>query len=52
MKDARGPGPGGSARSLQVYEQALRALNCYRGDPVTIIELRARAAPITERRMP
>jgi tetratricopeptide (TPR) repeat protein len=39
MKDARRvPVSGGSARSQQVYEQALRALNCYRGDPVTIID--------------
>ncbi len=39
MNDARGVSvSGGSAKSLQIYEQALRALNCYRGDAVAIID--------------
>jgi tetratricopeptide (TPR) repeat protein len=39
VNDARGvPVSGGSAKSLDVYEQALRALNSYRGDPVAIID--------------
>ncbi len=39
MNDARGvPVSGGSAQSQQVYEQALRALNVYRGDAVAIID--------------
>ncbi len=38
MNDAKGvPVSGGSATSLQIYEQALRALNVYRGDAVAII---------------
>jgi tetratricopeptide (TPR) repeat protein len=39
MNDARGvPLSGGSAKSQEIYEQALRALNSYRGDPVAIID--------------
>ena len=39
MNDARGvPSSNGSKRSLEIYEQALRALNCYRGDAVAIID--------------
>ncbi len=39
MNDARGVSvSGGSAKSLQIYEQALRALNVYRGDAVAIID--------------
>lgn len=39
MNDTRGvPVSGGSAKGLEVYEQALRALNSYRDDPVAIID--------------
>ena len=39
MNDARGvPVSSGSAKGLEVYEQALRALNIYRGDAVAIID--------------
>ena len=39
MKDARGvPVAGGSTQGLEIYEQALRALNVYRGDAVAIID--------------
>lgn len=39
MNDARGvPISGGSARSREIYEQALRAFNCYRGDAVAIVD--------------
>lgn len=38
MNDARGLAmSGASAKSLEVYERALRALNIYRGDPAAII---------------
>ena len=36
---------GGSERSLEIYEQALRALNCYRGDAVAIIDRALAAEP-------
>lgn len=46
MKDARGVSvSGGSKRSLEIYEQALRALNCYRGDAVAIIDQALAAEP-------
>ena len=46
MNDPRGvPVSGGSANSLQIYEQALRALNVYRGDPVAIIDQALAADP-------
>ena len=39
MNDARGLAvSGASAKSLETYERALRALNIYRGDPVAIID--------------
>ena len=39
MNDARGvPVSGGSAKNQEIYEQALRALNVYRGDAVAIID--------------
>ena len=46
MNDARGvPVSGGSANSMQIYEHALRALNCYRGDAVAIIDQALAAEP-------
>ena len=46
MNDARGvPLSNGSKRSLEIYEQALRALNCYRGDAVAIIDQALDAEP-------
>ncbi len=46
MNDARGvPVSGGSAKSQQIYEQALRALNIYRGDAVAIIDQALAAEP-------
>lgn len=46
MNDARGvPVSGGSAKSQEIYEQALRALNVYRGDAVAIIDQALAAEP-------
>ena len=46
MNDARGvPLSGGSSRSQAIYEQALRALNVYRGDAVAIIDQALAAEP-------
>ena len=46
MNDLRGLSvSGGSAKSLQIYEQALRALNVYRGDAVAIIDQALAAEP-------
>lgn len=36
---------GASAKSLEVYERALRALNIYRGDPIAIIDEALAAQP-------
>lgn len=39
MQDVRGvPVSAANARSLDMYETALQAFNCYRGDPVEIID--------------
>ncbi len=39
MKDKRGvDASSDNSRSLEIYEQALRAFNTYRGDPVAIID--------------
>lgn len=39
MKDARGVATSSaSAKSLEIYEQGLRALNCYRGDAAAVID--------------
>jgi len=39
MEDVHGmPVSAASSRSLEIYETALRAFNCYRGDPVAIID--------------
>lgn len=39
MDDIRGvPVSASNSRSLDIYETALRAFNCYRGDPVEIID--------------
>ena len=39
MQDIRGvPVSSAKGTSLDIYETALRALNCYRGDPVAIID--------------
>ena len=46
MNDARGLAmSGASAKSLEVYERALRALNIYRGDPTAIIDEALGAQP-------
>ena len=46
MNDARGvPVSGGNAGSQEIYEQALRALNVYRGDAVAIIDQALAAEP-------
>ncbi len=46
MDDQRGvPVSTGGAHSLEVYETALRALNCYRGDPVAVIDTALDADP-------
>jgi len=46
MNDARGLSvSGASAKSLEVYERALRALNIYRGDPLAIIDEALGAQP-------
>lgn len=46
MNDARGVEVSSSnAKSLEIYEQALRALNCYRGDAVAIIDQALTADP-------
>ncbi|HET9735807.1 MAG TPA: tetratricopeptide repeat protein [Burkholderiales bacterium] len=46
MNDARGlTVSGASAKSLGVYERALRALNIYRGDPLAIIDEALAAQP-------
>ena len=46
MEDRRGvPVSMGNANSLEVYETALRALNCYRGDPVAVIDTALDADP-------
>ena len=46
MNDARGLAvSGASAKSLETYERALRALNIYRGDPVAIIDEALAAQP-------
>ena len=39
LKDARGhPVSGGNTRSLEIYEQAMQALQCYTGDPVALVD--------------
>ena len=39
MDDARGwPVSATNSNGLEIYETALRAFNCYRGDPVEIID--------------
>ncbi|MBL8709032.1 MAG: tetratricopeptide repeat protein [Rhodospirillaceae bacterium] len=46
MKDQRGvPTSASNQESLAIYEQALRALNVYRGDPVAIIDQALAADP-------
>ena len=46
MNDARGLAvSGASAKALEVYERALRALNIYRGDPLAIIDEALGAQP-------
>jgi tetratricopeptide (TPR) repeat protein len=46
MNDARGLAmSGASAKSLEVYERALRALNIYRGDPLAIVDEALAAQP-------
>jgi tetratricopeptide (TPR) repeat protein len=46
MNDARGvPISGGGAKSQEIYEQALRALNVYRGDAVAMIDQALAAEP-------
>ena len=39
MEDRHGaPVSSGKPQSLEIYEHALRSLNCYRGDPVAVID--------------
>ncbi len=39
LKDARGhPVSGGNTRSLEIYEKAIQALQCYTGDPVALVD--------------